>query len=53
LGGTIHMMMRHYTFLEDQLCLGVPETEETVSHTHGNFKLWYCITASDLRAISG
>ncbi|KAF8136049.1 BcABA3 [Mycena galopus ATCC 62051] len=53
LGGTVHMMMRRYTFVEDQLCLGVPETEETVSHARGNFKLWYRITASELKAISG
>ncbi|KAJ7257099.1 BcABA3 [Mycena rebaudengoi] len=55
LGGTVHMLIRRYPFVENNLCLGVQETEETVSHARGNFKLWYRITPNDseLKDVSG
>jgi hypothetical protein len=53
LGGTVHMLMRRYPFLEDNLCLGVEETEETVSQARSNFKLWYRIATNELKDVSG
>jgi hypothetical protein len=39
-GGTIHMLMRRYRFVEDGLMVGKPETEEVVALTRQHFKLW-------------
>ncbi|KAJ7496431.1 hypothetical protein FB451DRAFT_1018031 [Mycena latifolia] len=44
-GGAIHMLMRRYRFVDEDLTIGVPETEEVVSLTRANFKLWYRIDA--------
>jgi hypothetical protein len=38
-GGAIHMLMRRYRFVDENLTIGVPETEEVVSLTRANFKL--------------
>lgn len=39
-GGPIHMMMRRYRFVEEDLTIGKAETSEVVSQTRKNFKLW-------------
>ncbi|MCS7483825.1 hypothetical protein ACFFQW_38450 [Umezawaea endophytica] len=39
-GGPIHMMMRRYRFTEEDLTIGLPETERVVIQTRQNFKLW-------------
>ncbi|KAL3419229.1 ABA 3 protein [Phlyctema vagabunda] len=40
LGGPIHMMMRRYRFVEDDLTIGIPETDDIVSQARCNVKLW-------------
>ena len=40
-GGPIHMTMRRYRFVEDDLMLGLPETERIISEAKKNVKLWY------------
>jgi hypothetical protein len=44
-GGPIHMMMRRYRFVEENLTIGRPETEHVVTQTRQNFKLWNRIDA--------
>jgi len=39
-GGPIHMMMRRYRFVEENLTIGCPEDEIVVDQTRNNFKLW-------------
>lgn len=39
-GGSIHMMMRRYRFVEDSLTIGTPEDESIINETRRNFKLW-------------
>jgi hypothetical protein len=39
-GGPIHMMMRRYRFVEENLTIGRRETEEVITQTRQNFKLW-------------
>jgi hypothetical protein len=40
-GGPIHMMMRRYRFVEDDLMVGRPETDHLVTQTRQNVKLWH------------
>ncbi|KAF3095942.1 hypothetical protein TWF102_002239 [Orbilia oligospora] len=42
-GGTIHMTMRRYRFIEDGLTIGRPETAQVVEGTRNNVNLWYRI----------
>ncbi|KAF8210005.1 ABA 3 protein [Mycena galopus ATCC 62051] len=51
-GGTIHMMMRRYRFVDENLRIGIPETEEVVSLTRANFKLWYRVDADKTKEVS-
>ena len=44
-GGPIHMMMRRYRFVEENLTIGCPEDEIVVDQTRNNFKLWNRIDA--------
>ncbi|KAF7349846.1 Alpha-ionylideneethane synthase abl3 [Mycena venus] len=39
-GGPIHMMMRRYRFVEEGLTIGKPETNQVITQTRANFKLW-------------
>lgn len=39
-GGPIHMMMRRYRFVEEDLTVGKSETEEVINQTRSNIKLW-------------
>ena len=39
-GGPIHMMMRRYRFVEENLTIGKPETDHVIDQTRRNFKLW-------------
>ncbi|OJI80076.1 hypothetical protein ASPTUDRAFT_33014 [Aspergillus tubingensis CBS 134.48] len=39
-GGPIHMMMRRYRFVEEDLTVGKSETEEVINQTRLNKKLW-------------
>jgi hypothetical protein len=45
-GGPIHMMMRRYRFVEEDLTIGTPETTHVVAQTRRNFKLWNRVDAS-------
>lgn len=45
-GGPIHMMMRRYRFVEDNMTIGSPETEHVLSQTRQNFKLWHRVDAN-------
>ncbi|KAJ7668047.1 BcABA3 [Mycena rosella] len=47
-GGPIHLMMRRYRFVEDDLTIGRPETEHVVSQTRANFKLWNRVDANEM-----
>ncbi|OBT81682.1 hypothetical protein VE02_09485 [Pseudogymnoascus sp. 03VT05] len=38
--GPIHMMMRRYRFVEENLTIGKPETNEVISQARTNAKLW-------------
>ncbi|KUJ17652.1 uncharacterized protein LY89DRAFT_747336 [Mollisia scopiformis] len=40
IGGPIHMNMRRYRFVEEDLTIGRPETEQVVRETRENYKLW-------------
>jgi hypothetical protein len=51
-GGPIHMMMRRYRFTEENLTIGTPETEQVVSQTRENVKLWNRIDATG-RSVHG
>ncbi|KAJ6559528.1 hypothetical protein B0H19DRAFT_1288899 [Mycena capillaripes] len=51
-GGAIHMLMRRYRFIEENLTIGVPETEGVVSLARANFKLWYRIDANKIKDVS-
>ncbi|KAH8585702.1 BcABA3 [Bisporella sp. PMI_857] len=44
-GGPIHMMMRRYRFVEEDLTIGTPETAHVVDETRRNFKLWNRVDA--------
>ncbi|TLS25786.1 hypothetical protein PpBr36_06879 [Pyricularia pennisetigena] len=44
-GGPIHMMMRRYRFVEEDLTIGKPETAAVVAQTRRNFKLWNRVDA--------
>ncbi|RFU80097.1 aba 3 [Trichoderma arundinaceum] len=39
-GGPIHLMMRRYRYVEDNLTVGIPETDSVVAQTRENIKLW-------------
>ncbi|PYH33917.1 ABA 3 protein [Aspergillus neoniger CBS 115656] len=39
-GGPIHMMMRRYRFVEEDLTVGKSETKEVINQTRLNKKLW-------------
>lgn len=45
-GGPIYMTMRRYRFVEENLTIGMPETEQVVAQTSQNFKLWNRVGAN-------
>ncbi|KAL8387038.1 hypothetical protein RB595_010204 [Gaeumannomyces hyphopodioides] len=45
-GGPIHMMMRRYRFVEEDLTIGRPETDAIVAQTRRNVKLWNRVDAN-------
>ncbi|WNV88079.1 hypothetical protein [Umezawaea sp. Da 62-37] len=47
-GGPIHLMMRRYRFTEEDLTIGLPETDQVVAGTRSNFKLWNRVDATGL-----
>ncbi|KAJ6786774.1 hypothetical protein PWT90_10765 [Aphanocladium album] len=49
IGGPIHMTMRRYRFVEDGLTIGNPETDQVVTQTRENFKLWNRCDSVDQR----
>lgn len=44
-GGPIHMMMRRYRFVEEDLTVGRPETDAVVTETRRHVKLWNRVDA--------
>lgn len=46
-GGPIHMCMRRYRFVEDDLMIGRVESERVVGQARRNFKLWYRVDATE------
>ncbi|EPE28126.1 hypothetical protein GLAREA_04917 [Glarea lozoyensis ATCC 20868] len=40
-GGPLHMTMRRYCFVEDDLTIGRAETEDVIDRARQNFKLWH------------
>ncbi|KAH8881113.1 hypothetical protein GQ53DRAFT_888818 [Thozetella sp. PMI_491] len=50
-GGPIHMMMRRYRFVEENLTIGRPETDHVVEQARKNFKLWNRMDATGREAI--
>ncbi|KAI9147448.1 Alpha-ionylideneethane synthase aba3 [Paramyrothecium foliicola] len=40
-GGPIHMEMRRYRYVEDDLMVGRPEKESIIAESRQNVKLWY------------
>ncbi|KAF7194936.1 Alpha-ionylideneethane synthase aba3 [Pseudocercospora fuligena] len=46
-GGPIHMMMRRYRFVEENLTIGQPEDASVIEQTRNNFKLWNRVDADD------
>ncbi|RYP03581.1 hypothetical protein DL764_005042 [Monosporascus ibericus] len=44
-GGPIHLMMRRYRFVEEDLTVGRPETDAVVTETRRNVKLWNRVDA--------
>jgi len=50
-GGPIHMTTRRYRFVEDELMIGRPETEQVVALTRENFKLWNRVEGSSTQLI--
>ncbi|KAJ7671916.1 BcABA3 [Mycena rosella] len=51
-GGPIHLMMRRYRFVEEDLTIGRPETEHVISQTRANFKLWNRVDANKMVDVS-
>ncbi|KAJ7282440.1 BcABA3 [Mycena rebaudengoi] len=51
-GGTVHMLMRRYRFVDEGLTIGMPETEQVVVKARANVKLWSRIDANNMKAIS-
>ncbi|KAJ7442388.1 hypothetical protein B0H11DRAFT_2348206 [Mycena galericulata] len=51
-GGTIHMLMRRYRFVEEDLTIGKPETEHVVMQARANFKLWHRIDAHEMKNVT-
>ncbi|KAK7989994.1 hypothetical protein PG989_010309 [Apiospora arundinis] len=45
-GGPIHMMMRRYRFVEEDLTVGRTETSDVVAQTRKNVKLWNRVDAT-------
>ncbi|KAF2209117.1 hypothetical protein CERZMDRAFT_47699 [Cercospora zeae-maydis SCOH1-5] len=45
-GGPIHMMMRRYRFVEEDLTIGKREDAVTVNQARRNWKLWYRVEAA-------
>lgn len=45
-GGPIHMMMRRYRFVEENLTVGKPETDDIIDQTRRNYKLWNRVDAN-------
>jgi len=39
-GGPVHMTMRRHRYVEEDLCIGRPETEQVISNARQNVKLW-------------
>ena len=50
-GGPIHMMMRRYRFVEEDLTIGKPETEHVVAQTRQNVKLWNRVDATEKKGV--
>ncbi|KAJ7334601.1 hypothetical protein DFH08DRAFT_925648 [Mycena albidolilacea] len=48
-GGPIHMMMRRYRFVEEDLTIGKPETNQVITQTRVNFKLWNRVDANKMK----
>jgi hypothetical protein len=46
-GGPIHMMMRRYRFVEENLMIGTPENDKVVEEARRNYKLWNRVDASE------
>ncbi|KAJ7148455.1 hypothetical protein C8R43DRAFT_518863 [Mycena crocata] len=51
-GGTIHMLMRRYRLVEEDLTIGKPETEAVVAQTRAHFKLWNRVDANKMKDVS-
>ncbi|KJZ69259.1 hypothetical protein HIM_11352 [Hirsutella minnesotensis 3608] len=51
-GGPIHMTMRRYRFVEEDLTIGRPETESVVEQARQNFKLWNRVDAIVQEAVN-
>lgn len=49
-GGPIHMMMRRYRFVEEDLTVGKAETAAVVDETRHNVKLWNRVDAQNTAA---
>lgn len=49
-GGPIHMMMRRYRFVEEDLTVGKAETAAVVDETRQNVKLWNRVDAQGAKA---
>ncbi|KAF2754940.1 hypothetical protein EJ05DRAFT_494378 [Pseudovirgaria hyperparasitica] len=48
-GGPIHIMMRRYRFVEEELTIGRSETRDVVDQARKNRKLWYRVDSDDER----
>ncbi|KAK4613080.1 Alpha-ionylideneethane synthase aba3 [Fulvia fulva] len=48
-GGPLHMMMRRYRYVEEDMTMGREEDSEIVDQTRNNYKLWNRIDASKQR----
>lgn len=49
-GGPLHMMMRRYRFVEEDLTVGREEDAGVVDQTRKNYKLWNRIDANNIHA---
>jgi len=51
-GGPIKMAMRRYRFVEEELTIGRPETDQVVEQTRNNVKLWNRVDAGNANAVA-
>ena len=51
-GGPIHMMMRRYRFVEEDLTIGKIEDATVIDQTRRNFKLWNRVDSNGVVALS-